>query len=84
MPKQMNQFVPLTITYIVGAAASAMVYFVFEKNGNLVKESSKLNWALLVLGIVIVRLETGWIYTICLIGLVFINYSSKYNCSFMK
>ncbi len=62
VPKEMNPFAPLTITYIVGAVASAILYFVLEKDGNLIKEYSKLNWAPLVLGIVIVGLETGWIY----------------------
>ncbi|MBQ7274734.1 MAG: EamA family transporter [Clostridiales bacterium] len=62
VPKKMNPFASLTITYIVGAVASAILYFVLEKDGNLIKEYSKLNWAPLVLGIVIVGLETGWIY----------------------
>lgn len=62
VPKEMNPFASLTITYIVGAVASAILYFVLEKDGNLIKEYSKLNWAPLVLGIVIVGLETGWIY----------------------
>ncbi len=62
VPKEMNPFASLTITYIVGAIASAILYFLLGKNGNLVKEYSKLNWAPLVLGIVIVGLETGWIY----------------------
>ena len=62
VPKEMNPFASLTITYIVGAVASAILYFVLGKNGNLVKEYSKLNWAPFMLGIVIVGLETGWIY----------------------
>ena len=62
VPKEMNPFASLTITYIVGAVISAILYFVLGKNGNLIKEYSKLNWAPFVLGIVIVGLETGWIY----------------------
>ena len=62
VPKEMNPFASLTVTYIVGAVASTILYFVLGKNGNLVKEYSKLNWAPFVLGIVIVGLETGWIY----------------------
>ncbi len=62
VPKEMNPFASLTVTYVVGAIASAILYFILGKNGNLVKEYSKLNWAPLVLGIVIVGLETGWIY----------------------
>lgn len=62
VPKEMNPFASLTVTYVVGAIASAILYFILGKNGNLVKEYSKLNWAPFVLGIVIVGLETGWIY----------------------
>ncbi len=62
VPKEMNPFASLTVTYIVGAVASAILYFVLVKNGNMVKEYSRLNWAPFVLGIVIVGLETGWIY----------------------
>lgn len=62
VPKEMNPFASLTVTYIVGAVFSVIMYFVLEKNGDLVKEYSKLNWAPIVLGIVIVGLETGWIY----------------------
>ena len=62
VPKEMNPFASLTVTYIIGAIASAILFFVLGKNGNLVKEYSKLNWAPFVLGIVIVGLETGWIY----------------------
>ena len=62
VPKEINPFASLTVTYIVGALASAILYFVLGRNGNLIKEYNKLNWAPFVLGIVIVGLETGWIY----------------------
>lgn len=62
VPGGMNPFASLTVTYIVGAVASGILYFVLGKNGSLVKEYSKLNWAPFVLGVVIVGLETGWIY----------------------
>ncbi len=62
VPKEMNPFASLTVTYVVGAIASAILYFILGKNGNLAKEYGKLNWAPFVLGIVIVGLETGWIY----------------------
>ena len=62
VPKEMNPFASLTVTYVVGAIASAILFFILGKNGNLIKEYSKLNWAPFVLGIVIVGLETGWIY----------------------
>ena len=62
VPKEMNPFASLTVTYFIGAVASAVLYSVLGRNANLVKEYSRLNWAPFVLGIVIVGLETGWIY----------------------
>lgn len=62
VPKDIDPFASLIITYLVGAAASAVLYFALGSDGNLVNESRKLNWAPIVLGIVIVGLEAGWIY----------------------
>ena len=57
-----HPFASLTVTYLTGAVASGILYFILSPNVNLVKESSGLNWAPFVLGIVIVGLEGGWLY----------------------
>ena len=62
VPNTMDPFASLTVTYLVGAAASAVLYFVLNKNANLALEYGKLNWAPVTLGLVIVGLEVGWIY----------------------
>ena len=62
VPGEMNPFASLTVTYLVGAAASAILFFVLDHGGNLVHEYQKTNWAPFVLGIVIVGLEAGWLY----------------------
>ena len=62
VPEEINPFATLIVTYLVGAAASAVLYFALGPNGNLLKEYGKLNWAPVVLGVVIVGLEAGWIY----------------------
>lgn len=62
VPDGMNPFASLTITYLVGAVVSAVIYFAFNKGGNLIDEYTKLNWAPFVLGIVIVGLEVGFIF----------------------
>lgn len=58
----MNPFASLTVTYVVGAVVCVVLYFVMGKKGNLIEEYRHLNWAPIVLGIVIVGLEVGWIY----------------------
>lgn len=61
-PEDLNPFAALIITYLVGAAASAVLYFVLNRGGNLLREYRALNWASVVLGLVIVGLEVGFIY----------------------
>ena len=62
VPGNMNPLASLTVTYLVGAATSGILYFVLNRSGNLIREFDKINWAPIVLGIVIVGLEVGWIY----------------------
>lgn len=62
VPNTMNPFASLTITYLVGAFFSAILYFVLSKDTSLIREYSKMNWAPPVLGLVIVGLEVGFIY----------------------
>ena len=62
VPETIDPFASLIVTYLMGAAASAVLYFVLRSDGNLLKEFGKLNWTSFVLGIVIVGLEAGWIY----------------------
>ena len=61
-PESVNPFASLTVTYLVGAAASAILYFALGSGGNLLKGYGKLNWTSFVLGVVIVGPEVGWIY----------------------
>ena len=62
VPEDMNPLASLIITYLVGAAASTVLYFVLGSDGSLAKEFGKVNLAPFVLGFVIVGLEVGWIY----------------------
>ena len=62
VPEDMNPFASLTVTYLVSAILSAVLFFVLGKGGSLLQEYRKLNWAPIVLGLVIVGLEGGWIY----------------------
>ena len=62
VPEGINPLASLTVTYLIGAAASGVLYYVLNRGGNLLREYSRINWAPIVLGIVIVGLEVGWIY----------------------
>ena len=62
VPKDMDAMASMTITYLVGAVCSAIMYFVMNKNGNLLHEYAKTNWAPFFLGVSVVGLEVGFIY----------------------
>ena len=62
VPDEMNPLASLTVTYLIGAISSGILYFVLNKNASLIKEYEKLNWSPFVLGISIVGLEVGFIY----------------------
>ena len=62
LPEEIDPFASLTITYLVGAVVSAVLYFITNRGGNLLKDVSRTNWAPFVLGVVIVGLEAGFIY----------------------
>ena len=62
MPEKMNPLASLTVTYLVGAVASEILYYALNKDADIIGEYSQLNWAPFVLGIVVVGLEVGMIY----------------------
>ncbi len=62
VPADLDPFASLTITYLVGALASFILYCALNGNVNILREYGKLNWAPAALGIVIVGLEVGFIY----------------------
>ncbi len=61
-PESLNPFASLTITYLVGAAVSAVIYFIVSSGGNFIAELKEINWSTFVLGLAIVGLEAGSIY----------------------
>ena len=62
VPDGMNPLASLTVTYLVGAVASLILYYATNKDAAILQEYSRLNWAPFVLGLVIVGLEAGYIY----------------------
>lgn len=62
VPGDMDPFASLTVTYGVSALLSCAVYFLRSPGGSLLQEYAKVNWAPLLLGLVIIGLEVGFIY----------------------
>ena len=61
-PDKLNPFASLTITYLVGAAVSACIFFLTGSGQNILLEWKNVNWTTFVLGLAIVGLEAGSIY----------------------
>ncbi len=62
VPEEMNPLASLTVTYLVGTVISCVMYYILNRNANLFREIRLTNWAPIVLGLVIVGLEVGFIY----------------------
>ena len=62
VPNEMDAMASMTITYLVGAACSALLYFLLNQNGSLIQEYSKMNAAPALLGVSVVGLEVGFLY----------------------
>lgn len=60
-PNDTSAFLSLGITYTVAAAISFAAFFIGRHNTSIHDELKKLNWTSLVLGIVIVGIEMGYI-----------------------
>lgn len=61
-PSAIDPFASLTITYIIGAVVSLVLYFTINKSGSFIQEYKSINWSSIVLGLAIVGLEAGSIY----------------------
>lgn len=61
-PEDASPFGALTVTYLVAALASAALFLLTEGPGNAIGQLRKLNWTSIVLGIVIIGLEAGYLF----------------------
>jgi len=60
-PSEANAFGTLTVTYLVAALCTGILFFC-TAHGGLTEQLKKLNWTSFVLGIGIVGLEIGYIF----------------------
>lgn len=61
-PETLNPFASLTITYLIGAAISLVIFYITSAGGNFISELKQINWTAFALGLAIVGLEAGSIY----------------------
>ena len=57
VPKDMDVMASMTVTYLVGAVCSGLMFFAMNRTPHLLQECSKLNAAPILLGISVVGLE---------------------------
>lgn len=62
VPNEMNVMASMTVTYLVGAICSAIIFFLSSEHTSLLQEYKNLNFAPIFLGISVVGLEVGFIY----------------------
>lgn len=62
VPREMDAMASMTVTYLVGAACSAVMFFLMHPGGSLLREYARLNAAPFLLGVSVVGLEVGFIY----------------------
>lgn len=61
-PETLNPFASLTVTYLIGACVSLIVFFITGGGSSLFQELKQINWSAFALGLAIVGLEAGSIY----------------------
>ena len=62
VPEGLDPLASLVITYAVGMLTSFILYYALNPGGKILQEFKNLNWFPVILGIVIVGLEVGYIY----------------------
>lgn len=63
LPADVHPLASLTVTYLVAAVASGVMYRLISRGGSLIGEYAHLNWTSFALGIAIIGLECGMLYT---------------------
>ena len=61
-PEDIHPLAALTVTYLVSAAASGILYYLLTPGANLAGEYRHLNWTSFVLGLALIGLEAGSMY----------------------
>jgi drug/metabolite transporter (DMT)-like permease len=61
-PADINPFASLTVTYMVAAIGSAILFFATAPSKNLLQEYTHVNWTVIFFGVALIGLEVGSLY----------------------
>ncbi len=62
IPKEVNSFLSLTVTYLTATVVVLAMYFLTSKQNKILTDIHKLNWTSYVVGLAIVGVEIGFLY----------------------
>ena len=62
IPKEVNSFLSLTVTYLTAAVVVLAMYFLTSKPNKILTDIHKLNWTSYIVGLAIVGVEIGFLY----------------------
>ena len=62
LPADIDPLASLTVSYLIAAAVSFLLYFSLRKEGTLFQEYAKLNWAPVAIGFTLIGLDIGCIF----------------------
>jgi len=62
IPESIHPMAFLVITYMIGAAASGLMFLIMKPGGNMLQEFKHINWTALFMGLALVGLEVGCIF----------------------
>ena len=61
-PEGIHPLAALTVTYLVSAVGSGILFYILTPGGSLLGEYKSLNWTTFVLGLAVIGLEAGSMY----------------------
>lgn len=62
IPVKLNAFASLSVTYLIAAIVSGILYYISVRNVSILCEWKNLNWASFLMGMTVVGMEIGAIY----------------------
>ena len=62
IPSNLDPLASITVSYLIAAALSFLLYLLLRKGGTVAEEFAKINWATFAVGVTLIGLDVGCIY----------------------